>query len=161
MRKVLILFLCICLTSLPCLAGAADVERTLSTPAPGAGSVVDVTLSIEEIAAGGVVEHLPPGFAFAGSSLPADRVAADEERICFALLNETSVSYQIVAPEKGSGEITGEWYDFVERLNGTIQPSRIGVDGAGVTETTGSPAPAPALIIAVLAGLIIARGRLQ
>ncbi|MBP2145353.1 uncharacterized protein (DUF58 family) [Methanofollis sp. W23] len=156
------LFLCICLAALPTLVGAADVERTLSTPAPADGSVVDVTLSIEEIAAGGVIEHLPPGFVFAGSNLPADRVAAEENRVCFALLNETSVTYQIVAPEKGSGEITGEWYDFIDRINGTIQASRIGVDGAGVTGTAaGSPGPAPALIIAVLAGLIISRGRRQ
>lgn len=161
MRKVLTLFLCICLAGLPTLVGAADVERTLSTPAPADGSVVDVTLSIEEIAAGGVIEHLPPGFVYAGSSLPADRVAANENRVCFALLNETSVTYQIVAPEKGSGEITGEWYDFINQINGNIQASRIGVDGAGVAETTSSPGPAPALVIAALAGLIIARGRRQ
>ncbi|QSZ66213.1 hypothetical protein RJ40_01215 [Methanofollis aquaemaris] len=155
------LFLCICLAGLPTLAGAADVERTLSTPAPEDGSVVDVTLSIEEIAAGGVIEHLPPDFVFAGSTLPADRVAADKNQICFALLNETSVTYQIVAPDKGGGEITGEWYDFVNRLNGTIQASRIGVDGAGVATTTGAPGPAPALIVALLAGLIFSRGRRQ
>ncbi|MDD4255892.1 MAG: hypothetical protein PHP59_11025 [Methanofollis sp.] len=154
MKKVAILLLCLCMLSLaaPALAGGDAAVRQVSTAAPAPGAEVTVTLSLNGCEAGGIVEILPPGFAYVSSSLPADQVRVDGNRVCFAILGETAVTYVVRAPPEGGGEITGEWWDFGARTNGTVLSSRLDVGGA-----TAAPGPGALAVLFALAAVPLLR----
>lgn len=149
----------------PAAAWGATVTRTLSTAEPGAGEVFEVSLSIEGITLGGVVETLPVGYSFVGTNHADDRILARDGQVAFALINETLITYQVRAPSSGSGDITGIWEDFLGESNGTIPASHLAVDGIE-TEVENTPkerptqeaAPPFALLTAIVALIIARRG---
>lgn len=151
MKKVSILALCICMLLLiaPVFAAGAAAARQVSTAAPAPGSEVTVTITLNGCEAGGIVETIPAGFVYVNSSLPTDQVQVDGDRLCFALLGETSVSYVLRTPETGGGEITGEWWDFGARTQGTIAPSSLTVS----EPTTSSPGPGALVVLGALAAV--------
>jgi hypothetical protein len=154
MKKVAILLLCLCLLSLaaPTLAAGEGAVREVSTASPAPGAEVTVTLSLDGCRAGGVVETLPPGFVYVKSSLPADQVQVEGNRVCFAILGETAVTYVVRAPQTGGGEITGAWWDFGARTNGTTSSTRLDVGG-----TTASPGPGALAALCALAAVPLIR----
>ncbi|MDD4252172.1 MAG: hypothetical protein PHT74_03395, partial [Methanoculleus horonobensis] len=122
---------CLLLLSLliPAVVCGAPVTRTLSTAEPGAGEVVTVSLAIDGIDLGGVVETLPAGYAFAGTDHPDDRVLVRGQKIGFVVMNETRITYSVTAPASGSGDITGVWENFLGEADGEVAASHVAVDG--------------------------------
>lgn len=154
MEKVAILLFCLCMLSLavPALAGGEAMVREVSTAVPAPGAEVTVTLTLHGCAAGGVVETLPPGFVYVSSSLPADQVRVEGNRVCFATLGESVVTYVVRAPEKAGGEITGAWWDFGARTQGTIPSTRLEVGSA-----TAAPGPGALAALFALAAVPLIR----
>jgi len=153
--------LCIALLLMvvPAAACASPVTRSLSTAEPGAGEVFTVSLSIEGMTLGGVVETLPAGYAFVATDLADDRVLARGQQVAFAVMNDSRITYQVRAPASGSGDITGTWEDFAAESHGEIPASRVAVDGIDVPGTT-APAEAQEAgsafpLLAAIAGLIL------
>ncbi len=152
------------LFSVPVCAQAASITRTLSTAEPSGGEEFTVTLSVRDIAVGGIVESLPEGYAFAGTTHPTARVRVSGQKIAFAVLNETEISYTVRAPGSGSGDIAGQWEDFTGEEIGTVPASHVAVDGidvsgeaagaepAGTNAQAGSPSGILAAAAAVLIG---------
>ena len=147
---------------IPAVVCGAPVPRTLSTAEPGAGEVFTVSLSIDGIDLGGVVETLPAGYAFAGTDHPADRVAVREQSIGFAVMNETRITYTVTAPASGSGDITGTWEDFLAESDGEVATSHVAVDGIETPAGSGGEKPpaqeaaSPFAVLAAVAALLIA-----
>lgn len=121
--------LALLLMVIPVAACGTPVTRSLSTAEPGAGEIFIVSLSIEGITLGGVVETLPDGYTFAGTEHPDDRVLVRGQKIAFAVMNDTSITYSVKAPASGSGDITGEWEDFIAESHGQVAASHVAVDG--------------------------------
>jgi len=151
------------LVVVPVTASGTPITRTLSTAEPGPGEAFNVSLSIEGVVLGGVVEILPAGYTFAGTSHPEDRVLVREERIAFAVMNETRITYSVRAPASGSGDITGMWEDFLARSDGVVAASHVAVDGietmipgSGGVSPTPQNAGSPLAALVVIAGLILA-----
>ncbi|WP_292490274.1 hypothetical protein [Methanoculleus sp. 10] len=159
--------LCIALLLMvvPAAASGTPVTRALSTAEPGAGETFTVSLSIEGMALGGVVETLPAGYAFAGTDLPDDRVLVREQKIAFAVMNDTRITYSVRAPASGSGEITGRWEDFIGGTDGAVPASHVAVDGIETAAASGGADPAvreagsPFAVLAAVAGILLAAGR--
>ncbi|MDI6867563.1 hypothetical protein [Methanoculleus sp.] len=158
-------FICLILllVLIPATVWGATVTRTLSTAEPGAGEVFEVSLSIEGITLGGVVETLPAGYSIVGTDHPDDRILVRDRQVAFALVNDTLITYQVMAPSSGSGDITGIWEDFLGESNGTIPASHLAVDGIE-TEVESTPqerptqeAAPPFAVLAAVVALIIAR----
>ena len=155
---------CLLLLSLliPAVVCGAPVTRTLSTTEPGAGEVVTVSLSIDGIALGGVVETLPAGYAFAGTDHPDDHVLVRGQAIGFVVMNETRITYSVTAPASGSGDITGTWEDFLGESEGEVAASHVAVDGIETAAESGGEKPAaqeaasPFAVLATVAALLIA-----
>ncbi|KAF5087207.1 hypothetical protein [Methanoculleus horonobensis] len=155
---------CLLLLSLliPAVVCGAPVTRTLSTAEPGAGEVVTVSLAIDGIDLGGVVETLPAGYAFAGTDHPDDRVLVRGQKIGFVVMNETRITYSVTAPASGSGDITGTWEDFLGESDGEVAASHVAVDGIETAPESGGEKPAaqeaasPFAVIAAVAALLIA-----
>jgi len=155
---------CLLLLSLliPAVVCGAPVTRTLSTAEPGAGEVVTVSLAIDGIDLGGVVETLPAGYAFAGTDHPDDRVLVRGQKIGFVVMNETRITYSVTAPASGSGDITGTWEDFLGESEGEVAASHVAVDGIETAAESGGEKPAaqeaasPFAVLATVAALLIA-----
>lgn len=146
----------------PAAVCGAPVTRTLSTAEPGAGEVVTISLSIDGIALGGVVETLPAGYAFAGTDHPADRVLVRGQKIGFVVMNDTCITYSVTAPASGSGDIAGTWEDFLGESDGEVAASYVAVDGIESAAESGGEKPAaqqaasPFAVVAAVAALLIA-----
>ncbi|MFY9171134.1 MAG: hypothetical protein WBJ06_00510 [Candidatus Methanoculleus thermohydrogenotrophicum] len=141
-------------------ACGTPVTRSLSTAEPGAGEIFIVSLSIEGITLGGVVETLPDGYTFAGTEHPDDRVLVRGQKIAFAVMNDTSITYSVKAPASGSGDITGEWEDFIAESHGQVAASHVAVDGieapgVGNPSTTEVQAGSPYTALIAVAGLLL------
>ncbi|MDN7012514.1 hypothetical protein FGW20_05560 [Methanoculleus sp. FWC-SCC3] len=155
---------CLLLLSLfiPAVVCGAPVTRTLSTAEPGAGEVFDISLSIDGIDLGGVVETLPAGYAFTGTEHPDDRVTVRGQSIGFAVMNDTAITYSVTAPASGSGDITGTWEDFLGESDGQVAPSHVAVDGIETAAESAGEKPAaqeaasPVAALAAVAALFIA-----
>lgn len=135
-----LLCLLLLLVMIPVAACSAPVTRNLSTGEPGAGEVFTVTLSVEGMPRGGLVETLPAGYTFAGTDYPADRVLVRGQKVAFAVMNETAITYSVQAPASGSGVITGEWENFIAESHGQVPASSVAVEGI---DAPGAAAPAP------------------
>lgn len=132
--------LALLLMIIPVVACGTPVTRSLSTAEPGAGEVFTVSLSIEGMNLGGVVETLPDGYLFAGTDHPDDRVLVRGQKVAFAVMNETAITYSVQAPASGSGAITGEWENFIAESHGQVPASSVAVEGI---DAPGAAAPAP------------------
>ena len=80
-----------------------------------------VTVDAEYGVFGQVVEMVPAGFRYLGSTHPADAVAVKGQTVTFLLLGESSVTYRVRAPDAPgnysfSGVLTDE--DRVEHAIG-------------------------------------------
>jgi hypothetical protein len=113
--------------------------------------MITVTLSLDGTGVVGVTETLPGGFTYVDSSLPDSQVLVQDDQVCFCMINESTVTYRVRAPDQGSGEIAGRWWDFTARTNGTIPSSAISAGG----ETAAPPAPGPGVLLGVLALLAV------
>ena len=142
----------------PVAACGTPVIRSLSTAEPGAGEVFTVSLAVEGMTLGGVVETLPDGYTFAGTDHPGDRVLVRGQRVAFAVTNETSITYSVQAPASGSGDITGTWEDFIAESHGETPASHVAVDGIDVPDDpspTDARAGSPCTALIAVAGLLL------
>src|SRR5512133_3903010 len=78
-------------------ASAASAERILPSSV-NAGEEFQVTVNLANYGdAGQLLEKLPQGFTFVGSTLPERAVTVNGNRISFLLINEKSFSYTVKA----------------------------------------------------------------
>jgi len=142
----------------PAAATGAPVTRTLSTAEPGAGEVFTVSLSIDGVALGAVVETLPPGYTFVGTDHPEDRVLVRGQQAGFAVMNDTRITYSVRAPVSGSGAaITGTWEDFLSGAEGVVAADGIETVAMSAGERPASQEAAPPFaVLAAIAALLIA-----
>jgi hypothetical protein len=128
-KVILFLILCLCAVTVHAAAGEASVTRSISDGAPSPGSTCEVTLVIENLQVGGIVETFPDGFTLVSCSLPDDRVRLRGQAVAFAVTDDESITYVIHVPDQGSGDISGSWEDFLNDTSGTIPAVRVAVNG--------------------------------
>ena len=99
-----------------CVTG---VDRTISEVASGE---FDVTLSMNNITICGIVETLPDDLAYVGATHPEEKVKVSGQKIAFAVINETRVTYRVRSSTSGSGtpEIAGIWIDLLSDSEGAV-----------------------------------------
>lgn len=145
-RMLLILSVAILAISLLSLAPIATVKATAtdivvtrmpSTTSPTSGSTFDVTLNIEGLRIGGIVETIPAGFAFVSTTHPSNQTYISGQKVVFVVVNETPIKYEVQAPSEGSGTFGGTWYDALSEKEGDIKSTGVSVK---VAET---PTPSP------------------
>jgi len=95
--------LALLLMVVPVAACGTPVTRSLSTAEPGAGEVFTVSLAVEGMTLGGVVETLPDGYTFAGTDHPDDRVLVRGQRVAFAVTTRHRSPTRSRPPPPGAG----------------------------------------------------------
>ncbi len=136
------------------------VDRTISEVAP---DEFDVTLTINNITICGIVETLPDGVTYLGTTHPADQIRVSGDEIAFAVTDETSVTYQVQSSGQPD-DITGIWIDLLSDESGMVGGGEIGMPANKPAQTPPSEHDTPgfvavSLILMVLAAHMLGRWR--
>jgi len=141
----------------PVMGAGAEVEvevTRFSPTAPAPDAEFDVTLRIsgELPLVAGIVETIPEGFVFKGTTHPSDQYKVSGRKVAFAVINETEIKYTVKAPSSGKGTFKGEFVDLLvlspeleegkERWE-TIADTMV-IVGGGETKSTPRSAVTPA-----------------
>ncbi len=97
----------------PVMAEEISVTRSFSTISPSPNSEFDVMLTISDLNIGGIVETLPERFSYVSTTHPSDQVRISGQKIAFAVINETEITYKVKASSSGEGTFTGKWVDLL------------------------------------------------
>ncbi len=125
-ERKLFLLLCIAMIIVPVAGSPAGVMRTV-TEIDGdgtGGAEYLVTLTPQGIAAGGVVETMPDGVDYTGSSSPESHVRVSGNMVAFVIYESEPLTYTVI----GSGaipEISGVWEDFVTEQTGIVSEGAV------------------------------------
>lgn len=111
-KPAFMLLLVLAIFTMPTAAGSA--ERVLPASV-NAGEEFQVTVNVADYGeAGQLLEKLPQGFTFVGSTLPERAVTTNNNRISFLLMGEKSFSYTLKA---ASSPGTYKFAGFLRDLN--------------------------------------------
>ena len=126
-------------------ASGHSATRTFASPWTVSGDHVEVTIAAQDFGAfAQVIETLPEGFRFVGSTLPAYAVDTDGNTITFTLLGEEQFTYTVEAPRvEGTYSFSGLVLDQhkVEQHIGGDTSLRVG--SAPIPTPTSTPTPQP------------------
>lgn len=117
----------------PAAAAGVDIARTAPLSVFSGGEF-EVSLSIADLDAGGIVETIPEGFTYVSTTHPADETLVSGQHVIFSVIGETAIAYRVRAPAHGSGTFAGVWDNVADGTNGTIPATSVGVsssDGGG------------------------------
>jgi transcription termination factor Rho len=135
------------------------VTRTPSTTNPTPGSTFEVMLNIAGLQIGGIVETIPDGFAFTSTTHPLNQTYVSRQKVLFAVVNETSIRYEVRAPSEGSGTFSGTWYDALNEMEGNVDSTSVSVSVAETPMSSPTPTPSPPVpgfeAVFALAGLFV------
>lgn len=131
----------------PVWANDAAVSREVDRSSVPVGDEVLVTLSVDSLSVGGVVETIPEGFAFLETSYPMEKYGVSGQTLTFAVIDEREITYRVQAKTAGSWTFAGRWIDAVDKTEGAISPTVVsvgsGVAAAGATPADAGQAPGP------------------
>jgi hypothetical protein len=126
------LLLCILVVVLAAPAAAGSIERTI-TPQEGG---LDITLTVNDIPVGGIVETLPEGCTWMGTDHPEDRTRVSGEKVAFAIIGEETITYQVQGPQDAAEAFAGTWEDLLTGDSGVV-----GLDEPGNPEQADATTP--------------------
>ena len=131
------------------------VTRTVSSAVPD--STFDVMLNITGLQIGGIVETIPDGFVVIRTTHPSNQTYISEQKILFAVVNETVIHYEVRAVSSGSGTFCGTWYDALTETEGEIKDTSVSTRSTPTPLPSPAPSPSPSGFEAVctLAGLFV------
>ncbi|RXE56584.1 hypothetical protein ABH15_09005 [Methanoculleus taiwanensis] len=141
--------------AVPALGAQGDVVRSVSTETPSVGDTVEVTITVPPGSIMGIVETIPGGFAFAGTTLPEGRYRVSGQQIILSAIDDTEIVYTLSAGQNGNCVISGVWEDFGTGETGEIAETSLTATGTG----SAAAHEAPGFGIAVAAGALLLAGR--
>jgi len=156
---------CLALLCSPVTGASQQITRTIPSHPAGAGELVTVTLTVPPSFFGAIVETLPEGFSFEGTSHPDDAVKQAGQTVIFALTGEEAITYTVRMPDAGCGYLNGQWGDFGAKTSGTIPATLLATPSAdlsscaGVQQSSGFGIMAALLAVCVISGCICLTGR--
>ena len=131
----------------PVDAQAARATRSFAAPSVVPGGRLEVRISAAGFGAfGQVVETLPAGFRYAGSTLSDEAVEVNGQTVKFILFGVDRFSYTVTAPnQEGSHTFSGVLTDAqkVERPVTGSSRIRVGPDATPTPTRTPTPTPEP------------------
>ena len=114
---ITILLTLVIFASPPCLCDTG-VDRVISEVS---ADEQEVTLIIDNITICGITETLPDDLTYLGTTHPPDAVRVSGQSLSFAVINETSITYQVKsATSDAQTEITGIWIDLLSESGGAV-----------------------------------------
>ena len=117
MKAYITLLLALAIFTSPGLCDTG-VDRTISEVS---ANEYEVTLTMDNITICGITETLPGDLTYLGTTHPEDAVRVSGQDLSFAVINETSVTYQVKSstPDAQTA-ITGIWIDLLSNSEGAV-----------------------------------------
>jgi len=112
--------LCILVLVLAVPVAAGSVERIVSPLLEDAGSGLEVTLAVNAIPVGGIVETIPDGCTWAGADHPDDRTRVSGQDVAFAVIGEETIRYRVQGPPEAGEALAGTWEDLLTGESGVV-----------------------------------------
>lgn len=120
-RWLICCIMCICICIVPAAASSTVVSRAVEPAGDVAAGTYTVTLIIEDMEIGGIVEYLPTGCAVASCDYASDHTRMGDHQVAFAILEPTTtISYTVTCEPDAPDLITGSWINLLEGTNGTV-----------------------------------------
>lgn len=151
-----ILFL---LLSGPAIAADIIIPRSFDPASPQPGQSVNVTITLPPSFFGGIVEIIPDGFTYEGTSHAADGTRQSGQNVIFAVTGEGRITYSIRAPAEGCGVFRGTWENAGTKTRGDIPAEVIAVAGSDPSHCSAAqPSPGFSSLAALGAFALIGLG---
>jgi len=117
MKAYITLLLALAIFASPCLCNTG-VDRTISEVS---ADEYEVTLTMDNTTICGITETLPDDLTYLGTTQPPDAVRVSGQDLSFAVINETSITYQVKSstPDAQTA-ITGIWIDLLSNSGGAV-----------------------------------------
>jgi len=112
--------LCILVFVLAAPVAAGSVARAVSQLPEGAGGDLEVTLTVNDIPVGGIVETIPDGCTWAGCDHPGNRTRVSNQTVAFAVIGEETIRYRVQGPPEAGDEFSGTWEDLQTGESGAV-----------------------------------------
>ena len=149
--------LCILVFVLAAPVAAGSVARAVSQLPEGAGGDLEVTLTVNDIPVGGIVETIPDGCTWAGCDHPGNRTRVSNQTVAFAVIGEGTIRYRLQG-SPGAGEaLAGTWEDLLTGESGVVGSDE--PRGSGQAAQTTVPSTPGFEYAAALAALAVVCGR--
>lgn len=100
----------------PCLCDTG-IDRTISEVS---ADEYEVTLTMDNITICGITETLPDDLTYLGTTHPEDAIRISGQDLSFAVINETSITYQVKSATPDAQAITGIWIDLLSNSEGAV-----------------------------------------
>ncbi len=153
--RLCIIFCCLLAFCIPATAADTGISRSMDPIVSEHGGMVTVTVYLPPSFTGVIVEDLPAGYSFAGTTHLKDGFRLEGQRCIFAVIGEETIRYTLISPDSGCGVLQGEWEDVGSGTKGQIPPSVLSVTGSDSSQcSTALPAPGFSLPATLLAGMI-------
>lgn len=149
--------LCILVFVLAAPAAAGSVERTVSQLPESAGSNLEVTLTVNDIPVGGIVETVPDGCTWAGTDHPDNRTRVSDRTFAFAVIGEETIRYRLQGPPETGEALAGTWEDLLTGDSGAVGSDEPRSSGQAAQTTV--PSTPGFEYAAALAALAVVYGR--
>lgn len=112
--------LCILVLVLAVPVAAGSVERIVSPLPEGAGSGLEVTLTVNDIPIGGIIETIPDDCTWVGCDHPDDRTRVSGQHVAFAVIGEETICYRVQGPPEAGAALAGTWEDLLTGESGIV-----------------------------------------
>ncbi|NLO77229.1 MAG: hypothetical protein GX097_01850 [Methanomicrobiales archaeon] len=116
------------------------------------GNSFEVTVNLDNLRAGGIIETIPSGMTFVSTTHPKERYEQQGQEIIFSVVEDDSISYTLRAGSTGTATIKGIWYDALTKQDGVIPDSSLSVhaySSGGSDSSDDSAATISALVLNV------------
>lgn len=154
--RYLLVLLSVLFLVLPSAALNGAVSREVI---PEGDGIYRVTLQVSHLPMVGIVETLPEGASYEGSSLPLSQVKIQDRHVAFVIRSQSIVQYTVRSLSSQKMNIGGIWEDLLQGERGYVQnlatPSLTPATPAAITPSPtravmGEILPAGALVLGAL-----------
>lgn len=150
--RIIFALCCLFVCCMPAFAADTGISRSVDPVMTDPGGTVTVTIHLPSSFTGVVVENLPAGYSFAGTTHPSNGFRQEGTACIFAVIGEETIQYTLHAPESGCGVLHGQWENVGLGTKGQVPAAVLSVEGSDPSRCSAAlPAHGFSLIGALLA----------
>jgi hypothetical protein len=154
-NRAALLYILILVLAVPVAAGSVERIAAPLPESPEGG--LEVTLTVNDIPVGGIVETIPDSCTWAGCDHPDNRTRVSDQHVAFAVIGEETICYRVQGPPEAGEAFAGTWEDLLTGESGVVGSDEPR-DSGQAAQTTALETPGFGYAVA-LAALTVVFGR--
>ncbi|MDD1729656.1 MAG: hypothetical protein LUQ50_11380 [Methanospirillum sp.] len=134
---------------IPASSSEIIVTRDIQQGKEDSDNVMDVTLTLNGLEKGGIIETLPTGVTFQSTAFPQEMFSKSGNNLIFAIINDTPVHYKIQVSDESIPKIIGKWEDIQDGVKGEVRDGILS-SFQGQTNKSDKPARSSGISICIV-----------